>query len=145
MVAKILYNVVTNTRPCARCKLEKSLFDFPPNKKSLGGRGGYCYTCHAEYDKETYNSLKQKDQDLRYRYGINLDIYNQLILKQNNKCAICLDKLQSGTKVHVDHCHLTDQVRGILCTSCNTSLGKFKESIEILQRAIDYLRSADMK
>ena len=54
---------------------------------------------------------------------------------QNNNCAICGEEV----KLHVDHCHKTGKIRGLLCRNCNTSLGKFKDSPEILQNAITYL------
>ena len=53
-------------------------------------------------------------------------------------CDICgKDELES--KLVVDHCHASGKVRGVLCYSCNTSLGKFKDSPELLRSAADYL------
>ena len=40
----------------------------------------------------------------------------------------------------VDHCHTSNEVRGILCLKCNMALGNFKDSIENLQNAIKYLK-----
>lgn len=61
-------------------------------------------------------------------------------------CAICgrpeaLDRGGRST-LHIDHCHQTGVVRGVLCLSCNISLGHFKHDPELLRRAIDYLGAA---
>jgi hypothetical protein len=77
-------------------------------------------------------------------FGITKDDYNTLLESQNGTCAICQQPEtavnQWGTiKLAVDHCHKTGKVRGLLCRNCNTSIGKLKESTEILQRAINYL------
>ena len=58
--------------------------------------------------------------------------------KQAGKCAIC-DK---ETSLNLDHCHLTGKFRGMLCTSCNTGLGFFKDNVENLRRAVSYLGEA---
>lgn len=50
-------------------------------------------------------------------------------IKQNGVCPSCGDELIVGTKngAHVDHCHATGQVRGILCGLCNVALGYLKD------------------
>jgi hypothetical protein len=55
---------------------------------------------------------------------------------QDWKCPICERPL---VKTHVDHCHDTGVVRGILCPGCNVALGIFQDSPEILIRAADYV------
>ena len=67
-------------------------------------------------------------------------MYLQLLDKQKGCCAICgLHELEHNGKLHVDHNHETGKVRGLLCTRCNTALGKFKESPTILESAVKYL------
>jgi len=41
---------------------------------------------------------------------------------------------------HLDHCHKTGRIRGVLCNNCNTGLGKFYDDIELLKTAINYLQ-----
>lgn len=55
--------------------------------------------------------------------------------RQGNACAIC----GRDAVLHVDHCHKTGRVRGLLCQTCNTGLGKFCEDPERLRRAVEYL------
>jgi hypothetical protein len=73
---------------------------------------------------------------LKSRFGITLDDYNAMLLAQNNACAICG---QHGRKLHVDHCHTTGKVRGLLCAPCNSFLGRIKESLDILDNVKCYL------
>ena len=62
---------------------------------------------------------------------------------QEGKCSICtvneIDILHKRKKLCVDHCHLTNKVRGLLCNRCNLILGLVKDSIDILNNAIIYL------
>jgi hypothetical protein len=84
---------------------------------------------------------------LMYRYGITREQFTEMLVAQEGVCAICrqpetqVDK-RSGVprQLAVDHCHTTGRVRGLLCTHCNHAIGKFKDSVELLQRAIDYLK-----
>lgn len=78
---------------------------------------------------------------LRCQYGLTLTEYNSMQEKQNYSCAICGLLLDSRTKIstpHVDHCHTTGMVRGILCAKCNTSLG-YLERPGFLPAALAYL------
>lgn len=86
--------------------------------------------------------LSQKRRDLKSRYKITLEEFNKKLEGQNNKCAICEKEFGSGkiNGPHVDHNHINFSVRGLLCFSCNTLLGKSQENIVILKNAIKYLR-----
>lgn len=56
-------------------------------------------------------------------------------------CMIC-SKAFDGTKhKHIDHCHVTGVVRGVLCVNCNVGLGNFKDNIPVLENAIRYLEA----
>lgn len=72
------------------------------------------------------------------RYGIDVDGYKALIEKQNGRCPICGKKITLKNS-HIDHCHESGVVRGVLCISCNTGIGFFKDSIDVLGKAITYL------
>jgi hypothetical protein len=74
------------------------------------------------------------------RYGLTPETYEQMFQEQNNKCAICLgDNSSSKRDWHIDHCHETGVVRGILCHHCNIGLGQFRDNVEHLKNAIAYL------
>jgi hypothetical protein len=64
-----------------------------------------------------------------------------MIASQGNACAICRKSFEGESKgIHIDHDHVTGQVRALLCTTCNTGLGSFMDDQTLLQAAIDYLR-----
>jgi 5-methylcytosine-specific restriction endonuclease McrA len=82
-----------------------------------------------------------KDWQLKRNYNITLADYCNMFLLQDGCCAICGNKNQSNTKypLIVDHSHVTDKVRGLLCPKCNLGLGHFQDNTELLCKAIDYL------
>jgi len=87
------------------------------------------------------NPEKVQENNLK-KFGISLEDYKQLCEKQNNKCAICnTDRVELSRNLCVDHDHVTLKVRGLLCDTCNRSLGLLKDNIEILRSAIKYLES----
>lgn len=73
------------------------------------------------------------------RYGLTSQQYDDLFWKQGGRCALCQTNSHNGKGWHIDHCHTTGKVRGILCNNCNVGLGHFKERIELLKTAIEYL------
>ena len=85
------------------------------------------------------NKEKRKSYYLKFTYGISLDQFNSLLTKQNNCCAICNRVSPTGYNWHVDHCHKTGRIRGILCSKCNQGLGMFEENIISIKKAIEYL------
>jgi hypothetical protein len=89
------------------------------------------------------DSGKERDTNLRKRYGISAAEYDAMLVRQNNCCAICGSATPGGKGTfHVDHCHNTGAVRGLLCNGCNVGLGAFKDNKEALTRAIKYLDDA---
>ncbi len=76
------------------------------------------------------------------RYGLTLDAHAGLLSKQNYKCALCDQKFDSTKNTHVDHCHKTNKVRGLLCVRCNLGLGVFKDNPDILRKAAVYVEAA---
>jgi hypothetical protein len=64
------------------------------------------------------------------------EVYAQLYREQSGLCAIC-GKPPGQRRLHMDHCHRTGRIRGLLCYSCNTKLG-FVE--KYLQQIVTYLR-----
>ena len=84
---------------------------------------------------------RQKDRHLRAQYGITLDHYNEMFDAQGGKCATCTVDISGKMQSHVDHCHATKKVRGILCPNCNRALGMVGDSIDILQALALYLQT----
>lgn len=77
-------------------------------------------------------------------YNITQEQYEQLLLKQENKCAICTKhRDELDRELCVDHDHVTNKVRGLLCYHCNVALGYLKDSITTLLSAAKYLEIAN--
>ena len=70
-----------------------------------------------------------------------MEQFYKLKSQQNEKCLICKNLLKNSIQINVDHCHVTGNVRGILCNNCNLLLGHAKDSIKILQSAQNYLKN----
>lgn len=87
-------------------------------------------------NKQPKRQRYRKDWGLKKNYNLSIEEFENLLKSQNNECVICSEKL---IKPHVDHCHITEVVRGILCRPCNQGIGFLKDNIEILKNAILYL------
>ena len=108
---------------CKVCGTVKTLTEFPYARRRVDRRETICKSCCTE-------------QRIRSKH-----YYPILTKKHGAVCAICgVTEEQNGKRLAVDHCHTTGVIRGLLCSACNTSLGKFKDSVELLQRAIQYLK-----
>jgi hypothetical protein len=110
---------------------------------------------HNEETDEEYNRRHQKarrtvygvgmwNSDLQSKYGFGLRKLREMAEAQGHKCAICRQpetEMRNGIVRHlsVDHDHATGKVRGLLCTACNTGIGKFKDDTDLLALAIAYL------
>jgi len=70
------------------------------------------------------------------KYGLSLKDRQTMESKQNGCCAICQ---KATTVLYVDHCHVSGAVRGLLCNSCNSSIGLLNDDIAIVRRAVTYL------
>jgi hypothetical protein len=84
--------------------------------------------------------LAGKKYVLKAMYGITLDQYNGLLAQQNGVCKICHEPPKKGRQLSVDHCHNSNKIRGLLCSTCNSGLGHFKDDPELLKAAIEYLQ-----
>ena len=106
-------------------------------KQSLWGYYNYCCAC---------THLKRK-------YGVTVPERQFILDKQKGKCKLCKTPIAfSGKKYRsygdkdavLDHCHDSDKIRGVLCGPCNLGLGFFRDDIERLKSAIEYLNNECM-
>ena len=88
---------------------------------------------------------RARDVQRRHRYkkiyGLTVEQYDSLLARQHGQCAICGTSTPRGryNKWHIDHDHVTNEIRGILCNKCNAGLGFFKDDAELLRAALKYL------
>lgn len=96
---------------------------------------------HREMGKKyrENNRDKVRLRDIKWRYGVTEEQYREAMDRQGGKCAICRAERSGKRSLHVDHCHVTGVFRGLLCSHCNTAIGKFKESTDLLMKAIQYI------
>ena len=73
-----------------------------------------------------------------HKYKMTQQEYDLRLEKQKNRCAICRKKFRKTP--HIDHNHKTGRNRGLLCDDCNLGLGRFKDNVKVLRRAIKYLK-----
>ena len=139
---------MTNTathKSCPICGELKERSEFYKWKSRQDGLTAYCIPCFAErnakWNKE--NPEKAKSASIatsrKIRFGISREDYQQMLVDQNNSCAIC--KKEIGWEAAVDHCHTTGKIRGLLCRKCNLGLGGFKDNIETIRKAIEYVKN----
>jgi Recombination endonuclease VII len=123
-----------------------------------GGRRDFCDSCRpaAAKDAQARKNLArnvQNDPNARRRnnianlrkYGLTVEQHEAMMLAQGNVCAICgeaanPDGVRAASRLHVDHNHVTGKVRGLLCNHCNRGLGFFRDSRELIEAAVAYLR-----
>ena len=96
---------------------------------------------------EQYQKSKpyRREVHLNKKYGLTVDEYKSMLASQGGRCAICLTDDPRGKKhnwFHVDHCHKTGKVRGLLCSRCNMGLGSFQDNADLLEEAINYIRKS---
>ena len=114
-----------------------------------------CMESDLRFNKHANDLPPSKQKDYRYEaevlkiHNMTAFDYDKMLAAQNNVCAICKNPETRGgrtkgtvTRMGVDHCHTTGDVRGLLCHACNSSLGKFKDNIDHLQAAIDYFETS---
>ena len=95
----------------------------------------------AKYKRE-YNktrSIQVRSANLKTKYGITVAQFNAMFLAQGSCCAICRTTVSGGRNWMVDHCHVLNKIRGILCHNCNIMIGNAKDDVSILNSAISYL------
>lgn len=81
-----------------------------------------------------------RNRHLKNKYGISLEQYLLLLIKQEGKCKICKrDHSEFTIQLAVDHSHETGKVRGLLCFTCNVGLGFFNHDTDLIEAAMNYL------
>jgi hypothetical protein len=107
-------------------------------------RNRICKICYyaGRRDFRRVNSRGDRRQErLRSKYGIGKPEVAAMFIEQAKSCAICLKEVSEDRQLCVDHCHVTSEVRGLLCTRCNNMIGYFETtSATTWQRAMDYLK-----
>lgn len=135
------------TKECAKCGVSKSdseFYSFHDKWQERSYLSARCKPCHQEYKKENpvATARNRKTEKLKLRYGLTYEEWEKLREDEDFSCMICgITEVELGRRLDVDHCHVSNKVRGVLCNSCNVILGRAKDSIEVLKAAIAYLET----
>lgn len=119
-----------STRVCRKCEQSLPLMDFYKNKRGRDGLHSICKRCHKAYMRNRHTTTT---------FGVSTEQYNELLAKQQNRCAICVEE-NGAPLLAIDHNHKTGEIRGLLCADCNAGLGRFHDNTLYLERAMDYLQ-----
>jgi transcription elongation factor Elf1 len=155
---------------CLRCNKEFSVDKLVKNRSRKRGYNRICKKCHTsdikkiyfenheeaklkkrvrrEKNKEKINEKNRKNYysklrgyHLKRHFNITLEEYEKMFTEQKGVCAICNEpESVEGRMLAVDHDHNNGNVRALLCYGCNTGLGRFKDDIKMLLKAVDYLK-----
>lgn len=112
---------------CKVCGVTKPVVEFHKNRTRPGGLERHCRPCASAIRRKSKYRLQRPVEDY--------------IREQRGLCLVCAKDLPSRSKmVHVDHCHATGRVRGVLCSKCNKLLGMAGDDPDTLDRGARYLR-----
>lgn len=154
------------THHCHKCGLDLPLEQFTKS----GLRTNTCRGCVRRQNAAYYHKNKEKELErnreyhkrckdrvaetkwksrLLAKYRITLEEFSRMLDEQGGVCAICKrpaslpGRGQRRKRTFAgDHDHNTGAIRGVLCGNCNTALGQFCDSIDVLRNAIEYLEKA---
>ena len=141
-----------NGKNCTVCDTDKAYEEFYRNAGTSDGRQSSCKICHALYTIAYQRRARMPDHQIgrspnspgvnKHSSPRNRMSRHQISRKQYDEageihaCEICGTSFGAA---HTDHDHVTGQWRGMLCSKCNTGLGKLGDSLEGLERASYYL------
>ena len=129
----------TPTRKCIDCGCQSENLElFVSSNESKYGRRNLCWSCMVVRNEKNPRMKDWKtDHQTRKRYGIDAVTYKQR-MQTSDKCEVC----EATTELCYDHDHGTMMFRGVLCRACNRSIGQLGDSVEGLEKALNYLRKA---
>lgn len=155
-ISLILGSGTDMKKQCSKCLEFKDISEFGAHS---GTRlRGNCKGCVKLHRKEYYkansqkvkassmaaykaNPRKSQNARLKRKFGISIEQYDEMLKNQDGRCAICeTHRSWFRQAFAVDHNHKTGKIRGLLCAACNTAIGKLKEDLEIIRRAMIYLQ-----
>lgn len=136
--------IVVTEKPCSICKEVRPADQFYKHGKRRDGLQTACIACTKRINKTKYEKDKdawyqvRMDNQLQKKFGIGLDEWYRMYEEQGGLCMVCRE--DGGVRrLHVDHCHTTGKVRGLLCGRCNIGIGYFLDDPARLRAAAEYM------
>jgi hypothetical protein len=137
--------VAPGHRRCLDCREAKPFSEFPTDKTTKSGLRCYCKPCNrlrrmARYYGSARVRIEHAERARLQNYGLSASKFTAMLCAQVGLCKACEVPMGPGVRqLHVDHCHATGRVRGLLCDGCNRALGHVKDSPERLRQLAAYL------
>lgn len=140
-------NRATGRKPCSEpgCERVASAKGLCAMHRRRVKRLDPAYRAH-----ERQRDARPHDPSRRLRtYGLTEQDYRRILDKQGGVCGICrqperrTDRKGAPHALSIDHCHLTGEVRGLLCKDCNAAIGMLGDTLERVEAAVAYLRRAN--
>jgi hypothetical protein len=144
-------------KKCRKCGENKDLSEFYKGVKHKGGYRHICRECVTvearkyrqtpgwraylkKYNQSDKGKATVRRYELKRKYGITKEDYDNIHKQQQGRCAICGEiEARLEKMLVVDHCHASGKVRGLLCTNCNFLIGHAKDNLDVLASAASYL------
>ncbi|MFF3463373.1 endonuclease VII domain-containing protein [Streptomyces sp. NPDC001984] len=117
---------------CRTCGEVKPHSEWHRNATASDGLSTRCKACRA---------VEGRVGHLKRHYGLTEAERDAMVASQRGLCVICL----RAPAVHVDHCHKTGRVPGVLCFNCNSAIGKLGDDPDAVRRAASYLEGNSWK
>lgn len=117
---------------------------FVPTKPCKHGHSlrftssGNCVECFKASRER--RRIKAKIVRIKSEYGLSETEHMQLFEGQQQSCAICLTEFSDRFSMHIDHCHRSGKVRGLLCQKCNQAIGLLRDDPAIIAAALEYVK-----
>lgn len=131
---------------CKKCGKDKPHTEFYASRTSQSGQRGNCKDCDKKLRKR-YGQQNPR-RHLKSNFGIDVLEFERMFIDQGGRCKICnrmitllVVESDKNNVAHVDHCHITSIIRGLLCNKCNSALGYFNDDFKLIERAAEYLRT----
>lgn len=133
------------TYQCKDCRNTKYKEYYYSDLEKIKEKNRRSSVKRKQYYTSELGIISSRKAHLKRKYNITLEEYKAMSLLQNHKCFICgSPEMNNKNKVLcVDHNHTTGKIRGLLCGNCNTGLGGFRDNINSLKKAIEYLKNYD--
>lgn len=118
---------------------------YEDNKEKLNQKSADYHANNRDRKVKYHQDNRERiaNNNLKRKYGLTPDNVQVMLEEQDNCCKICDIRFDVLIRHNVDHCHVTNKIRGLVCRNCNWGLGNFKDNPDTLKRAITYLEESN--